>query len=113
MTHPPAHITVLAGKVRDMIRNGTVNPTSVMEIVVAVHALNPHWETVEDVVTEIAKGPDGIAGTADDLIPASTMSVLTILLRAGAVRDIALWLQNRTPSGCGSSFKRLFECFGR
>lgn len=81
----------IAETVRGMIATGTLDPGSAVGIIKAVATVGASWDVVEDVVAEIAKGADGIAGTEDDLIPASTLSMLSALLHSGVVRDMVGW----------------------
>lgn len=107
----------LGDQVRDMIRTGALNPFSAIDIVRAATTLGANFDTIEAVVEEIAKGADGIGGTADDLIPMSTMSLLRTLLHSGAVRDILGWFwsgdssaaENTPPKSAG--VWRLLSCW--
>lgn len=105
----PQHVKDIADTVRGMVKQGGVSPFSVMEIVAVAYKLSPEWETVEDIVSEIAKGADGVSGTQDDLIPAATLHVLVMLLRNGVVRDIATWMTKQAPAAT-CPFRK---CFGR
>lgn len=110
------HVRVLADKVRAMIAAGRVSPFSVIEIVRAVVATGASWDIVEDVVEEIAKGADGIGGTADDLIPQSVLGVMLTLLRTGAVRDLVSWVaalsRAAAPAAPPQSWWRRLACRG-
>jgi len=92
-------IASVAAKVRAMIASGQVNPLSAIDIIRTAASVGASWDVVEDVVAEIAKGADGIAGTQDDLIPASTVNMLSALLHSGVVRDIVAWAGAELSSG--------------
>lgn len=77
---------------RALISSGDVSPTSAIDIIRAVGRVGASWDAAEDVVTELAKGVDGIGGTADDLIPPATLDVLITLLHSGVVRDLVGWV---------------------
>jgi HEAT repeat protein len=81
----------LADRVRALIANGDVDVNSAVQLIRAAADVGASWSAVEDVMIEIAKGRDGVAGTADDLIPESTVNLLKVLLHSGVVRDIAAW----------------------
>ena len=95
---PDPAVERLANEVRAMVAAGRLTPYSAAAIVKAAVAAGARPEVVEEVVTEIAKGQDGIGGTADDLIPLSTLEALRALLRAGVVRDMAEWLAPKARS---------------
>ncbi len=96
-------VAEVAAKVRAMIADGSVDPLSAIAILRSAAAVGASWDVVEDVVREIAKGADGIAGTSDDLIPASTLSMLSALLHSGVVKDIVAWaVELRIPALSGS-----------
>lgn len=84
-------VAEVAAAVRAMIADNRVDPLSAIGILRAAAAVGASWDVVEDVVREIAKGADGISGTADDLIPASTINMLSALLHSGVVKDIVAW----------------------
>ena len=97
---PDPAVERLAREVRALVASGTVTPFSAVAIVRAAVKAGASWDVVEDVVAEIAKGQDGIGGTADDVIPAATLEALRALLRSGAVRDVAV-LAAGERAGCG------------
>lgn len=100
----------MADKVRALVARGDVSPTSAIDIIRAATKVGASWDAVEDVVTELAKGADGIAGTADDLIPPSTMSLLRTLLRSGVVTDLVVWVRGLAGRGGGSPGSR-WKCW--
>lgn len=79
-------------KIRDMIRSGNLNPFSAIDIIRAATKIGASRDAVEEIVTEVAKGADGIGGTEDDLIPMATLDILRTLLRSGIVRDLVAWV---------------------
>lgn len=91
---PHADVKLLADKVRALIASGTVDPLSAIDIIRAAAKVCASWDQVEDAVTELAKGADGIQGTADDLIPPATLKVLLTMLRSGVVRDLVGWVSS-------------------
>lgn len=98
----PAPVCEVAAAVREQIATGQLNPFSAVAIIRAAAAAGSGWDAVEDVVTAIAKGADGIGGTADDLIPMATLAMLTSLLHNGVVRDLVAWAleaPDGTPGG--------------
>ncbi len=94
---PNPRVAEIAALLRQQIAAGSLSPTSAVAIINTAARLGASWDIVEDVIAEIAKGADGIAGTADDIIPASTMKMLTTLLHGGVVRDMARWVVDLQP----------------
>lgn len=84
-------ITAIAVKVRVAMADGRVDMDSAVHIIRTAVDVGASWATVEDVITEIAKGADGVLGTPDDLIPRTTLDMLLTLLHGGVVRDMAQW----------------------
>lgn len=88
----------VADKVRALVAQGALNPFSVVDIIRSAARVGASWDAVEDVVTEIAKGADGIGGTADDLIPLPVMALISTMLSNGVVRDIVAWATEVDPA---------------
>lgn len=105
-------VTDIAAQVRQMIANGNLDPGSCIGIVRAAAALGADWSIVEDVVCEIAKGADGVAGTSDDLIPQSTLTMLSALLGSGVVRDVVAWASEFTGPAAGGLLSGLLARLG-
>lgn len=106
----PVIITELADKVRALMAGGKVDMGSAVQIIRAAAEVGASWDVVEDVITEIAKGADGVSGTADDLIPHATLTMLLALLHSGVVRDMAAWAAEMSgTTGC-LALKR-FKCW--
>lgn len=91
----------VADKVRALVAQGALNPFSVVDIIRSAARVGASWDAVEDVVTEIAKGADGIGGTADDLIPLPVMALISTMLSNGVVRDIVAWATEVDPAAPG------------
>lgn len=100
---PDPAVKAVSDQIRAMIRSGQLSPFSAIEIIRAATNIGADLDAVESIIEEIAKGADGIGGTADDLIPASTMEILRTLLHSGVVRDVVSWvadlLSGDTPAG--------------
>lgn len=106
-------IRAIADKVRAMMADGQVDMTSAVQIIRAAAAVGASWDAVEDVITEIAKGADGVSGTADDLIPQATLNMLVALLHSGVVRDMVAWAAEMSPAvaaGCLGHLNR-WKCW--
>lgn len=104
-------IRAIADKVRAMMTGGQVDMGSAVQIIRAAAAVGASWDVVEDVITEIAKGADGVSGTSDDLIPQGTLTMLLALLHSGVVRDMAAWAAEMTSVGsCLGNLGR-FKCW--
>ena len=99
-TPPNPRVAEIAALLRQQIAGGSLSPTSAVAIINTAASLGASWDIVEDVIAEIAKGADGISGTEDDIIPASTVSTLKTLLHGGVVRDMASWVVDlQRPTG--------------
>lgn len=114
-------VRAVSDQIRAMIRTGNLNPFSAIEIIRAATNIGADLGAVESIVEEIAKGADGVGGTADDLIPAATLEILKTLLRSGVVRDVVSWVADLLPvnvpdtpeeakAACTKLFGR-FRCF--
>ena len=95
---PNPAVAEAVARVRAAIRDKHVNAFSVIDILAAVCDAGISWTVAEDVLVEIAMGADGLAGTADDLIPPGTVRAIKSLLKLGIVRDLASWMWNTKPS---------------
>lgn len=121
---PPkcSNVSELAGKVREIVAKGEIDAGSAIQVIRATLAVGASWDVVEDVVRELAKGADGVAGTADDLIPQPTLDILCSLLNSGAVRDLVSWAGEWSGAGgkasvlaslVASLLATLKSCFSR
>lgn len=89
---PDPAVKAVSDQIRAMIRSGQLSPFSAIEIIRAATNIGADLDAVESIIEEIAKGADGIGGTADDLIPVSTVEILRTLLHSGVVRDVVSWV---------------------
>lgn len=96
----PKLLSILLRSLMDSIRDKKLDVSSAFNIIVksmellhSFHAFqhlngNDKKQYLLAAVTEIAKGEDGISGTADDLIPAHIVTALRILVDGDFVGDI-------------------------
>ena len=89
---PQQRVAAIADEVRAMISRGEVDASSAFGILKSAATVGASWDVAESVLVELAKGADGVAGTPDDIIPASTVQAMQAMLRHGVVRDIAAWV---------------------
>lgn len=77
------------------IKTGKINPSNIVTLVKAVTKYaKGDTEASMEILEIIAKGPDGIHGTADD-IPESTIAVLRAVLNTGIVPDLIAELSKK------------------
>lgn len=107
---PNPAVAEAVARVRAAIRDKHVNAFSVIDILAAVCDAGISWTVAEDVLVEIAMGADGLAGTADDLIPPGTVRAIKSLLKLGIVRDLASWMWNTKPSTTTAQRRNRFWC---
>lgn len=81
-------------RIRDCIRRRDLDPASAIRVIRLAATLSPSWRVALDAVREIAKGADGVAGTADDLIPTATLDLISRMLDGGAVGDLLDWVSS-------------------
>ncbi len=83
--------------VRTALRDGAANPLSVMAIITtgmeelaAIRTMSgtEKLATLQAALRDIAAGADGIANTADDLIPPVTLAAITHILDTGLLGDM-------------------------
>ena len=97
-------VEAVADTVRDLIARGVLDTSSAVAIIRAVGDVCKAArisqtcivDVVETVVVEIAKGKDGILGTADDLIPPAVLDVMQTLIHQEVVRELAAWASELT-----------------
>ncbi len=94
---PDPRVRDVVDKVRAMASRGKFDVLSAMQVIHAAAKAGASWDVVEDAVVELAKGADGIAGTADDIIPAATLSTLRYLMHSGVLRDVVEWAKAVAP----------------
>lgn len=95
-------MTSFSHRILEDIRNGAIDPNNAIDIVKAsAKYVRGDREAVVDIIASIAKGPDGISGTADD-IPPKTLTTLKMLLEQSLVATLAqeLYTKSRAWSCC-------------
>lgn len=85
----------MSAAIRDLIAQGSLSPFNAMGIIRAVCEQGFTRDAILEAVEDLAKGPDGVANTSDDLIPMPTVMVLTTLLRTGVVHDMIDWFASK------------------
>lgn len=87
-----------AVRVRHTVSEGRVSPFEVVDILRAIAAEVHRDPTLaEDVVVELAKGRQGLAGAMDNVLPAATVCQLMALLRCGVLPDVVALLVPPPP----------------
>lgn len=82
-----------AGTVRQMVADGRVSPFEAIAVLRAIAAEVARDPTLaDDVVVELAKGRQGLAGALDNVLPAATVCQLLSLLRCGVLPDVVALL---------------------
>lgn len=77
------------------IKRGAINPNNIINIIKAVAKYaKGDSEASMEILDLVARGPDGIKGTADD-IPESTLVVLRAVLNTGIVPDLIAELSKK------------------
>jgi len=91
---------IVVQRIYSEIRNGKIDANNIINIVKAVtkHARGDQ-EAVTEILSLIARGPDGIQGTADD-VPESTLRILKTVLSTGIVPDLVTELSRRRCWSC-------------
>lgn len=77
-----------------------VGPSAV-DVVVAISKATNSKEDAIAALKTLASGRDGVAGTADDVIPPAVVAVLTFLIENGVAEDILGLVAGGAGSGCG------------
>lgn len=84
----------------DAIRSGKINPSNAFDIIAHVtKAARGDTEAALQAIDDLAKGPDGVLGTADD-IPPATIATLRALVDSGIVRQAVSHVAKTTQKGC-------------
>lgn len=99
MTSAESAVAQVAAKLRELLDQGRVDRTSAIALVRATGdacrtvgvCKAEAADVIEAVVVEIAKGGDGVLGTADDLLSPQVLTVMRTLCRHEVVRDLAAW----------------------
>lgn len=85
-----------AKKIIQDIENGSVDPTDALDIIKKVAKIvRGDKEAAVDVIEILARGPDKILGTPDDLIPPQTVKQLKALLDTALVAQLAYELSSK------------------
>ncbi len=80
----------IAKKIIHEIESGHINSTDAIEIIKRVAKIvHGDKEAAVDVITLLARGPDKILGTPDDIIPPQTVKQLKALLDTALVAQLA------------------------
>lgn len=111
-------VAMVGSAIRQQIQAGQVDARSAVAIIRAVGDLCKRAgvslahmpEVAEAVVVEVAKGKDGILGTADDLISSEVLSALQSLVGLGMVRELAAWACERAPVVFEETARRCRGC---
>lgn len=83
--------------IRAALRDNTINPLSVMSVITAgmeelaaIRSMSgpEKLATLQAALHDIASGADGIANTADDLIPPATLVAINQILDTGLLGDV-------------------------
>jgi hypothetical protein len=69
-------------------RLSQLNAPSAVDVIVAVTKATASKQEAIEALRKLASGADGVAGTADDLIPESVVGVLAFLIENGVAADI-------------------------
>ena len=79
----------VAAQIIAQLQDGTLRPGQVVEIVKAVaKAVRGDREAAVKVVDLVSRGPDGVPGTPDDLLPLATTEALKALLNNALVGQL-------------------------
>jgi hypothetical protein len=107
---------------RTAIRGGSINPLSAMAVITAgMEELNTiqsmtgtqKLATLEAALRDIAAGTDGVANTADDLIPPATLEALLHILNSGLLGDIVGAVLNASHGNYNLGLERIRESVAR
>jgi hypothetical protein len=121
MTTPENKLRVIEA-LRTAIRGGSINPLSAMAVITAgMEELNTirsmtgaqKLATLEAALRDIAAGADGVANTADDLIPPATLEALLQILNSGLLGDIVGAVLNASRGEYSLGMARIRESAGR
>lgn len=115
----------VAAKARDMIVAKEIDARSVVAIVRGIGEIAKSMsvqpgnliQIIETTIVEVAKGRDGLLGTADDLIPASVVDMVKLFAEQGIVHDLATWASESAGFLTGihmpTCVPKLFGCFSQ
>ena len=97
-----------AQKIIDRIKQGSVDPASIMAIVKDASKTSDPVQ----VLTMIAAGPDGVLGTSDDIIPPETIAKLRTLVDSDIAKDIVSYIETSGILGTVKSAAGRLGCCG-
>ena len=81
------------------IQSRVVDPGNAIQLLKQiVKIVKGDRDAVVEIVTLLARGADGISGTADDVIPPATLAALQALLDSDLVGDLAVELGRSIPA---------------
>lgn len=91
----------MAATVIANIKKGTLNPTNAIDIVKHVADLvRGDREAAIEILSVVARGPDGISGTTDDVFPPATLSQIRTLLDNDLVGHLTTALATPKKFSC-------------
>lgn len=75
----------------------------VLDILVSIHHgdVAQQKQQLVDVIAKICAGVDGVAGTADDLVPPSTVAMLKFIVENDLVGNTVTFVPASVQKGCG------------
>lgn len=90
---------------------------SAVDVIVTVAKASNSNEEAIAALRKLAAGEDGIAGTSDDVVPASVVEVLAYLLDHGVASDIVALANGGEATGilgkALATLKKIRDCFWR
>lgn len=87
----------IAKKIISEIQSGNIDATDALDIIKRVAKIvHGDKEAAVDIIEILARGPDKILGTPDDIIPPETVKQLKALLDTALVAQLAYELSTRT-----------------
>jgi len=109
---PADRVQAVANHVRLMLASGRVDAGSAFAVFKAAAQVGASWDVAVEAVAELAKGADGVAGTADDLIPQQTVTAMQAMLAHGVLADVAHWASSIAPFAAPAAprWLRLVAC---
>jgi hypothetical protein len=91
----------LSDAISSLIKGGKLNASSVSAILKAVtlraQASDLSSKDIVECIEILSRGRDGVAGTDDDLIPASTIVALKVLLENDLVAELSKSMLENVP----------------
>ena len=94
-------MTSIAADVISKIKAGKIDPANAIAIVKHVaDAVRGDRDAAVEILGVIAKGPDGVAGTPDDIFPPETLAQLRVLLDSNLVGQLTTALASKKFPCC-------------